>query len=93
MAKKHKTEQRIDEIRNKINNIADQISKEKSITEIIRENPAGSVITILITGVLTAILSRNIIKLALKLFSFGIKASAFFFFIKKSMPYLSKLKK
>ncbi len=93
MAKKHKEIEKIEQIRKRISRITELIALEKPVITIMRENPAATVIIILIAGILTALISKNIVKALLTLISFGLKLVAFFYFLKQGAGFLRRIKR
>ncbi len=92
MAKQFEEIENIEEIRNKISKGIDFIAQEKSLITVMRNNPRESIVITLIIGILAAVVSRKVIKLALILVSSALKTATVLFFIKKSLHYILKLK-
>ena len=81
MAEKFEEVKKIEETRDRISEKIKLLSGEKSLTEIIKENPAAATVSMLIIGILTAFVSKKIIEMILKLITYGLKIAAFFYFV------------
>lgn len=90
MAKKYQEIENIEKIRKRISDLTEQISMEKPILSMIKDNPAATLVIMLIAGILTALVSRSIVKSLLGLASAGLKAAAFFYFIKKGTVFFKR---
>ena len=93
MAKQPEEINKIERIRTKITKITELISQKKSVIALIKENPACSVVTMLILGFLTAFISKRIIQLISGLIIYGLKAALFLHVVKHSMSYVLKFKR
>lgn len=93
MAKKYEEVEKIEEIRNRISRLTEIIAQEKPIITTMKENPAATIIILLFVGVLTALVSRSVVKTLLSLVSVGLKLVAFFYFVKQGMSFFKKIKR
>ncbi|HSA05639.1 MAG TPA: hypothetical protein P5556_00510 [Candidatus Gastranaerophilales bacterium] len=93
MDKKFEEIEKIEQIRTKITELTELISNEKPLMTLIKENPAAATLIIIGLGILTAIISRKVIKLIFALISFGLKIATYVYFIRYGISLLPKFKR
>ncbi len=92
MAKKHEEVEKIEQTRKRISEITELIALEKPLINTMKEYPLATVAVLLFIGILTAFVSRSIVKMFLSLISFTLKAAAFFYFLKQGLSFIKRIK-
>ncbi len=84
---------KLEEIRNKILNITEQLSVDIPVFNIMKNNPVAATGIMIAAGFFAAFISKKVVKSVLILISYGLKIATFFYFIKQGKFVLSRLKK